>query len=113
MTEELDLKIFNVLKKMFSDKFPEAVKSHTNSAKENILQIEQAFDENDADKLEHAAHSLKGASGQFGAKVLSELARQIEFLAMENKINEAKEILPEIKLALEKVEILMSKELEG
>ena len=111
MTEELDLKVFNVLKQMFSDKFPEAVKNHANSAKENIIQIEQALNENDTDKLEHASHSLKGASGQFGANVLSELARQIEFLAMENKINEAKIILPELKLARKKVEVLMSKEL--
>ncbi len=107
----LDLPIFNVLKNMFGDAFPAAVGSHTTSAKENVERIEKAIVNNDSKELEHAAHSLKGASGQFGAMVLSELAKQLEQLAKEDNIDKAKHIFPKLKAEREDVEKAMLKEL--
>jgi len=108
----LNLSVFNTLKKIFSNKFSVAIENHANSAKKNIEHIETALIENDADALEHAAHSLKGASAQFGAIVLSELAEQIEILAAKMKLEQAVKILPELKRERERVEKLMNDELK-
>ena len=108
----LDLSIFNVLKQMFGDTFSSAVESHTESAKDNIRRVEEALDKNDADELERAAHSLKGASAQFGAMVLSELSMKIEQFGKNSKIDNAKEIFSELKTAREEVEKMMLKELD-
>ena len=109
---QLNLSVFNMLKNMFGDSFLGAINNHTNCAKENILRIESALDNNDANELEHFAHSLKGASGQFGAMVLSELAEQMEQYAKEAELENAKELLDEIKTACNVAEELMMQELK-
>jgi len=108
---ELDVDIFNVLKKMFEEKFPDAVASYTMTAKENISAIMVATEKGDATGLEHAAHALKGASGQFGALLLSELARKLEVFGHCNEVDKAKEIVQDIIDARVSVEKLMLKEL--
>ena len=96
---------------MFGDTFVDAVQSHTNNAKENVNRIENALDNNNANELEHAAHSLKGASGQFGAVVLSELAKRMEQYGKDAAIDKAKNIFVELKTAREEVENLMMQEI--
>ncbi|MCK4842065.1 MAG: response regulator [Methylococcales bacterium] len=108
---DLDLTVFNVLKEMFGDAFPNAVDSHTKSAKDNIRRIEDALVQNDMSELEHAAHSLKGASGQFGAMVVSELARQMELFGKNGEIDKAKNIIAELKAAREEVEKRIASEI--
>lgn len=109
---QLNLSVFNTLKNMFGDAFLNAVNNHTNSAKENIQRIETALDKNDATELEHAAHSLKGASAQFGATVLSEFATRMEQCGKEEEIEKAKELLDELKVARNDAEELMMQELK-
>jgi len=79
--DDLNLTVFNGLKKLFKDGFPDVVKKHTDSAVENIKLIEMAIENVDYKTLERAAHSIKGASSQFGAGRLSEIASQVESLA--------------------------------
>ncbi len=109
--KQLDLSVFNTLKEMFADKFSFAVDSHTTSAKNNIKRIENALEKGDASELEHAAHSLKGASGQFGAMKLSELAKQMEQFGKDGELEKAKEIIDELKISREEVEKLMLSEM--
>ena len=108
---QLDLSVFNVLKQMFADNFPKAVQSHTTTSKDNLQRVEQALKDNDAEALEHAAHSLKGAAAQFGAMQLSELARQAEFFGKDNDIESARAIFEQLKTAREQAEQLMQKNL--
>ena len=108
---QLDLSVFNVLKQMFADNFPQAVQSHTTTSKDNLQRIEQALKDNDAEALEHAAHSLKGAAAQFGAMQLSELARQTEFFGKDSDIDSARAIFEQLKAAREQAEQLMQENL--
>lgn len=110
--QRLDLSIFNGLKNIFQDAFPTAVNKTVNSAKENINRIEAALESKDSNELESAAHSLKGASAQFGAFHLSELARQLEVMGENAELEKAKEILPVLKSEREYVEKEMRKQLE-
>ena len=47
-------------------------------------EIRTAIDNNDAEALEHAAHSLKGSVANFGAAAVTEAAFQMEGVAWEN-----------------------------
>ncbi|MCK4863875.1 MAG: response regulator [Gammaproteobacteria bacterium] len=105
--KQLDLSVFNTLKEMFGDTFSVAVGSHASSAKDNLKRIENAIEKGDASELEHAAHSLKGASGQFGAMRLSKLAEQMEQFGKDAEIEKAKGIIDELKILREEVEKLM------
>lgn len=110
-TDLLDLSTFNILKELFGGKMADAVDSHTISAKENIIRIEKAIEKSDASALVHAAHSLKGASSQFGALALCELALKMEEHGKNNMIEKAKELITELQSSREEVEKLMLKEL--
>lgn len=108
----LDLSIFNPLKTMFRDKFPDVAEKHTSSAIENVKRIQMALDNHNANELEHASHSLKGASAQFGAITLSELSRQMEEFAKNAEFDKANKLFSKIKTERENVEKEMIRELE-
>lgn len=108
---ELDMDVFNELKKIVAEKFPDAVAIYTEISKKNINSIVAAIEKGDGSELEHAAHSLKGSSGQFGAMLLSELARKMELFGKINEIDKAKEIVQDLLDVRRSVEILMLKEL--
>lgn len=109
-TRKLDLSVFNTLKSIFGDAFKDVVDKHSKSAKDNIKRVEQALKMNDANELEHAAHSLKGASAQFGAMSLNAISMTIEQLGKEGKVEEAKALLDELKTAQQDAEKLMVQE---
>ena len=103
----LDMTVFNTLKNLFSDTFSGAVESHTNSALENIRLIEEALKNNKSQEIERAAHSLKGASGQFGAMNLSFLSEQMEMYGKEGELEKAKNSFIKLKEAQKKAENAM------
>ena len=109
---KLDLSVFNILKNMFGEAFREAIENHTNSAKENIKRIEKALETSNVDELERAAHSIKGASAQFGASSLSAVSMMMEQLGKEGKLDEAKAMLAELKVAQADAEKLMLQEVD-
>jgi len=96
-SEEFDLKTFNTLKMLFKDKFTSAVEEHTCTAKENVLKVEEALKNGDFDSLERAAHSLKGASAQFGAIKLSNIAASMEQFAKNEELHAANDLLTELQ----------------
>jgi len=96
---DLDESVFSGLQKMFQDKFPGAIEQHTSNASENVRRIEVALQESDLEALERAAHSLKGASGQFGALSLNKLALQMEMFAADGEIEKVRSLFSELKSA--------------
>ena len=107
LIQELDLAVFDGLKELFAEAFADAVESHTVSGKNNVARIEAAISNGDANELQHAGHSLKGASGQFGAMVLNDLAKKMELFGKDGDIEKAKEILEDLKQARDRAEELM------
>jgi CheY-like chemotaxis protein len=51
----------------------------------------QALEQGQAEDLRRASHSLKSTSATFGAMALSAVARQLEYLAREGRLEEASE----------------------
>ncbi len=98
-SETLDLTPFNQLKKMFGERFLEIIEQHTQNAAENVSRVEEAIKQGDFDQLEHAAHSIKGASAQFGAIQLNKVSIELEKLAKEGDLKRAEVAFRELKVA--------------
>ena len=67
--------IINELRDLFLDDFPQ-----------QIAKIRAGLDANDATQVARAAHSLKGASGTFGAERVYQVSLSMEQLARDGKL---------------------------
>ena len=109
----LNSEIFNTLKQLFGDKFSSLVEQHTENSRENVNRVKQAIEQEDIETLERAAHSLKGASAQFGATHLNKLAAEIESLAKSGAMDSIKLKYNELRLSQEHVAQVMSELLDN
>jgi two-component system, sensor histidine kinase and response regulator len=75
---EGDLELFKEVVTIFLEEYPKI-----------MGEIRDAIDGEDARKLNHAAHSLRGAIGNFGASAAFETALKLEKLGKENDISGA------------------------
>jgi len=62
-----------------------------------MAKIKESIAEGDAYALEHAAHSLKGSVGNFGAKRAHEAVYHLEKLGREEKMSDAAEALSHLE----------------
>ncbi len=67
-----------------------------------VVEMHQAAKNGDADALRHAAHTLKSSSAYIGATVLSSNCREIEQLARNSNVGQAKELLVSVSSELER-----------
>jgi len=79
------------------DLFQEIAKMFLENLPHDLEKIRDAITNNDAHMLEQAAHSLKGAVGNFSAKLSFEAAYRLERLGKENKMAEAQEAFKELE----------------
>jgi len=93
-TTEIDKPAFEELKQMSgADFINELIDTFLDDAPKLLAELKAALQSNSADPFRRAAHSLKSNSATFGAKHLSELARELEMLGKENKLAEVGERL--------------------
>ena len=67
------------------------------SAQQRVDHIEQAIASGDSETLGQAAHALKSSTANVGAETLSGLYKQLEKLGREHRINEANDLLDEVR----------------
>jgi HPt (histidine-containing phosphotransfer) domain-containing protein len=72
-----------------ADFIGELVETFFEEAPGLLAQMEQALAGNDADSFRRAAHSLKSNGNSFGATRLAELARELEALGRDGRLEEA------------------------
>jgi HPt (histidine-containing phosphotransfer) domain-containing protein len=85
----IDEAIFNELKQMSgSDFINELIDTFLEDAPKLIEEIKSALSANNVDSFRRAAHSLKSNAATFGASQLASLAKELEVLGKENRINE-------------------------
>jgi len=84
---EIDLTTFDELKQMSGEDFiNELLDTFLDDAPKLIDQLKSALAAKDADSFRRAAHSLKSNAATFGARRLSDLAKQLEMLGKEDKL---------------------------
>jgi HPt (histidine-containing phosphotransfer) domain-containing protein len=88
----LDLNIIQNLKELGGDEdssfLKEVINLYLDQAPGLINDIRNAVDENNALKLSRAAHSLKGASLNIGAKKFAEVCKILEFKGRDNDMSD-------------------------
>ena len=85
----IDQATFEELKQMSGDDFiNELIDTFLEDAPNMIAEIKSALADNDADTFRRAAHSMKSNAATFGANELAELAKELEMLGKDNKLNE-------------------------
>ena len=107
---ELDRSTFEELRQMSgADFIDELVDTYLEDAPKLVREMETALQTGDEEAFRRAAHSLKSNSATFGAMRLSNLAKELEMLARENKLGAAAALLPGVQPALDAV----AEELKG
>ncbi len=86
---EIDVTTFEELKQMSgADFIGELIDTYLEDAPHLIEEMRTSLKSNDAEVFRRAAHSFKSNSATFGANRLSLLAKELETLGRENKLNE-------------------------
>jgi len=102
---ELDMTVYDELKETTgSDFVDELVETYLDDAPKLLGELKSSMEAQDVEAFRRAAHSLKSSSATFGARGLSEMARELEMLAKENNLSEAATKLPALERALHSVE---------
>ena len=100
----IDQTIFDELKQMSgADFINELIDTFLEDSPKLIEEMESALRANNVDTFRRAAHSLKSNAATFGANDLSVLAKELEMLAKENRINETGDRLRALEEAYESV----------
>ncbi|HVM10056.1 MAG TPA: response regulator [Acidimicrobiales bacterium] len=79
--------------------------SFVNEAAERVTELRSAFSDRDADTIRRSAHRLKGSSLYFGARLVSDLSRDLEERGREGDIGAAEPMIDELAREVERLRI--------
>jgi HPt (histidine-containing phosphotransfer) domain-containing protein len=103
MTEAIiDQAAFAGLTELVGDDFiGELVETFFEEAPGLLAEMGRALDDGDAEAFRRAAHSLKSNSDSFGATQMASLARELEIMGRDGRLEEAGPKLPQLESAYE------------
>jgi diguanylate cyclase (GGDEF)-like protein len=99
----LDRTVFEKLREILGPALQQAVTPFLEDTPTYLAQLEHAVDTGDADTARTMAHSIKGSSGNLGAMHLSHLAKDAEELARDQRLQEIRPLLPQLRNAYDAV----------
>ena len=73
-----------------------------------LERIRAAIDDQDAARLNDAAHELKGAAGHFAAAATVEAARRLEAMGRDNNLTHAEEAYRILEAELDRLQAALS-----
>ena len=86
----IDLPTFETLKEsMGTDFIGELVQAYFDETPQLLSKLQEALAKQDCDLFRQAAHSIKSTSNSFGALQFGGLARELELMAREGKLDGA------------------------
>ncbi len=91
--EPLDHAVLVKLREALGDTINRAIEPFLEDMPRYLEEMDQAAAAGEADRLRRAAHAIKGAAGNMGARHLVAVARQIEALAESGEFNAACDLL--------------------
>lgn len=115
-TPVLDRKILESLEKMAGNKakdlLHDLIMAYFDDAPSRISAITEAIAKNDPFALRQAAHALRSASANLGAKQLSVVCQELEMMGRNSQIVEANQKLSALKMEYDQVCLALQKELQ-
>ena len=104
----IDLTTFNSLKEIGgADFIIELIDTFFEEAPRLLKDLRQALADNNAELFRRNAHSLKTNGNTFGALSFAELAKELEYLGRDNKLNAVGDKLEVLFAAYEGVEVAL------
>jgi len=100
----IDKTTFDELKQMSGDDFiNELIDTFLEDAPKMIAEIKSGYASNNVEVFRRAAHSMKSNAATFGASQLAALAKELEMLGKENKLQETGDRLKSLEEAYDSV----------
>ena len=101
----IDQEIYQALVEAVGDDFVgEMIDAYLEEGVKFLASLKSALADGDVDRFRRATHSLKSNSATFGALQLSGLAKELEDLARENRLDEAGGKLEPVFVSFSEVE---------
>jgi HPt (histidine-containing phosphotransfer) domain-containing protein len=102
MPSQIDMNTFDSLKQMADSGFiGQLVDTFLEDTPRQIRDMKAALKTSDPESFRRAAHSIKSTAATFGAVALSDLARELETLGKENRLEEAVSGLEAVDVAFQ------------
>jgi len=111
MGNALDMSIVEELLSFADDGDPELlvdlIQMFLQDGPSKVRAITEGLEEGNLEKVERAAHSLKGTSGNLGARYLQDSCEKMQIASRQNEIDEVRKITPSIVSQYAEVEIAL------
>ena len=91
----------------------ELIEMFLEDARDHLAALKTQVEQNDADMIRRSAHTLKGSSSNIGATKMQEMAYQMELLAKESVLDNAKAHVAKMEEALEETAAFYKKYLDS
>jgi len=113
----LDTKVLTTLRQLFDynapDMLTETVEIYLEDSQKTLIELRQAVAKHDSQKIYETAHSLKGSSGNLGAKKFVALCAQLEALGRNGLTDGANELLADLEVAYNELILALEAECSG
>ena len=106
----LDPAVFEKLREILGPALQQSVSPFLEDTPTYLNQLEQAVLDNNPDAARAMAHSIKGSSGNLGATVLAQLAKEAEELAIERRVADIRPLVGRLRQAFDAVAALLGAE---
>lgn len=100
MQNVLDQAVLDELLSFADDGDPELlldlIQMFLDDSPSKVAAVQEGLDNGDFDKAERAAHSLKGSSGNLGARFVQDVCEQLQLSTRSHKLEESKQLAPQL-----------------
>ena len=117
MDKILDMSVVEELLSFADDGDPELlvdlIQMFLEDGPHKVQTIVEGLDEGDFEKVERAAHSLKGSSGNLGAHLLQDSCEKMQIASRQHELDEVKQLTPRISANYADAEVALKKLLDS
>ncbi|MES2017524.1 MAG: EAL domain-containing protein [Pseudomonadota bacterium] len=109
----IDQALFAKLREIMGSSLPQAVSPFLEDTPQYLLDLETAVHARDSETARAKAHAIKGSSGNLGATILAQLAKEAEELAIACQPDQIVSLLPRLRVAYNAVANALAVEVTG
>lgn len=103
----LDEVLLSELRGILDEEFPALIATYIQDSRVRLEELQQAFQQGNAEAVRKAAHSLKGASANLGLVYLTDLCQTLEMAAREERLQGQEACLLQVQQEQERAVALL------
>jgi HPt (histidine-containing phosphotransfer) domain-containing protein len=110
----IDMPTFNaLLESMGADFLPELAQAYFDETPQLLGKLQQALNKQDQEAFRQAAHSIKSTSNSFGALEFGTLAKELEMMGREGRLQDAPGKVQDLVAGYEAVQLAIKELVHG